>query len=399
MRKENIIIISPSFYPDKIGIANYNYLTAKFFSNNKHRVHVVTAMPYYPEWKIKKPYDKAPFYLKETIGKGIIVYRTKMYVPTKPTTVKRIFQVLHFLFFSLKHIPSLPIKSKVLVVAPYTINILLGLLLKWFKKCKIWCHVQDFEFDLGIQNFKLGFLSQSLYFLEKTLLKKCDKVSTISQSMKKKLYLKTSIKGYYFPNFVDLDSYKKSFTPHSYYLNSTKPNLLYSGNIGEKQDWAFFIRFCHFNIEKLNFTIVGDGPKLDWIKKQLNKQKNVRFYRLVKSSDLPRLLRSFDAHLLFQKNNILDSVMPSKLLGMMASKKPCFVKGNKESEIKKIIRVSESGIFFDDNNIEKITESIIEYLANKKAIEKKKIVTENFLKENFSQKKVLLDFKKSINNI
>ena len=47
----------------------------------------------------------------------------------------------------------------------------------------------------------------------------------------------------------------------------------------------------------------------------------------------------------------------------------------------------------------KITESIIEYLANKKAIEKKKIVTENFLKENFSQKKVLLDFKKSINNI
>ena len=77
----------------------------------------------------------------------------------------------------------------------------------------------------------------------------------------------------------------------------------------------------------------------------------------------------------------------------------CFVKGNKESEIKKIIRLSECGIFFDDNNIEKITESIIEYLANKKAIEKKKIVTENFLKENFSQKKVLLDFKKSINNI
>ena len=94
MRKENIIIISPSFYPDKIGIANYNYLTAKFFSNNKYRVHVVTAMPYYPEWKIKKPYDKAPFYLKETIGKGIIVYRTRMYVPTKPTTVKRILQVL-----------------------------------------------------------------------------------------------------------------------------------------------------------------------------------------------------------------------------------------------------------------------------------------------------------------
>ena len=99
MRKENVIIISPSFYPDKIGIANYNYLTAKFFSNNKFRVHVVTAMPYYPEWKIKKPYDKAPFYLKETIGKDIIVYRTKMYVPTKPSTVKRKFQVLHFLFF------------------------------------------------------------------------------------------------------------------------------------------------------------------------------------------------------------------------------------------------------------------------------------------------------------
>ena len=213
------------------------------------------------------------------------------------------------------------------------------------------------------------------------------------------MYLKTSIKGYYFPNFIDLGSYKSSFTPHSYYLDSTRPNLLYSGNIGEKQDWAFFIRFCHFNIEKFNFTIVGDGPKLKWIKKQLNKQKNVRFYRLVKSSELPRLLRSFDAHLLFHKNNILDSVMPSKLLGMMASKKPCFVKGNKESEIKKIIEVSESGIFFDDNNIEKTTKSIIKYLTNKKAIEKKKTVTENFLKENFSHEKILKDFKIAINNI
>ena len=112
-----------------------------------------------------------------------------------------------------------------------------------------------------------------MFINKKTLLKKCDKVSTISQSMKKKLYLKTSIKGYYCPNFIDLGSYKNSFTPHSYYLDSTKPNLLYSGNIGEKQDWAFFIRFCRFNIEKFNFTIVGDGPKLKWIKKQLSKKK------------------------------------------------------------------------------------------------------------------------------
>lgn len=392
MKNKEIIIISPSFYPDKIGISYYNFLKARYLSKKKYTVHVLTAMPYYPEWEIKKPYLKSPLFVREKLEENIFLYRIKMYVPNKPNAAKRIFQTLHFFLLSLRYIFSLPKNAKIFSVVPFTSTILTGLVLKYFRGGKLWCHIQDFEFDVAIETYNLRFIKKSLNIIDNYLLKKCDKISTISHSMVKKLKEKTGLEAYYFPNFIDINEFETDYPKHKFFSKTSKPNILYSGNIGEKQDWELFSKFCIYNKDKLNFTIVGNGTRLKWLKNKLDVYQNVCFYELVDSSNLPRLLKSFDAHILFQKKNVMDIVMPSKLLAMMASQKPCIVYGNKNSELMQVINTSAAGIYFHSDNIEEISDTTIDFLLNKNNKKENKNKTKTFLKEKFSLDKVMKKF-------
>lgn len=50
--------------------------------------------------------------------------------------------------------------------------------------------------------------------------------------------------NYYFPNWVSSENINPNkFTQHPY-IDKNKFTLLYSGNIGEKQDWAFLKELC-----------------------------------------------------------------------------------------------------------------------------------------------------------
>ncbi|MDC1195117.1 glycosyltransferase WbuB, partial [Flavobacteriaceae bacterium] len=73
---------------------------------------------------------------------------------------------------------------------------------------------------------------------------------------------------------------------------------------------------------------------------------NVTYYPPVPYNQLPDLLCSTDIHLLFQKPDLLDTVMPSKVLGMMASAKPSIIIGHKDSEINSTFKATDAGLFF-----------------------------------------------------
>ncbi len=70
------------------------------------------------------------------------------------------------------------------------------------------------------------------------------------------------------------------------------------------------------------------------------------YYPPVPYNELSDLLCSTDIHLLFQKPNLLDTVMPSKVLGMMASAKPSIIIGHKDSEINSTFKTTDAGSFF-----------------------------------------------------
>jgi colanic acid biosynthesis glycosyl transferase WcaI len=397
----NITIISNNYSPEDSGIGLYSSGMAEFLSKT-HTVKVISAMPYYPQWEIYSEYKDKPTLYRETIN-NVEVLRFKQYTPKKPTFLKRIFQMCHFFLGSIVNVFKIKKNDVVIVVMPFTISIVLGILLKFFKGGKLLVHIQDFEFDASFEtglSKKKGLLAKFIFHVERLLLNRADSVSTISFGMLKKLETKTSSSISYFPNWIDYSKINPETAKPNKLFDPNKFNILYSGNIGAKQDWDFFIDFVNacLEINQVHVYLIGEGAKREEVVEKIKNFSNCTYIPPVRYEELNDLLCNADLHILFQKSTVVDTVMPSKILGMMASAKPSIVTGHEESEVKHNFEISNGGFYFyDENKLEQITEKV-NYLIESPidSVE----IGENarkFIIDRFSIEKTLRNFEISLN--
>lgn len=397
--KNNVTIIGINYYPEDSAIGLYTTQKAEYLVSKGFNVTVITGFPYYPQWEIRSDYKSQKYLIKEKIS-GVSVLRSKQYVPKDPTFSKRIIHLISFTFGNFINLFRLSKPDIVISIIPFTTSALLGWFLKLRYKSKLWIHIQDFEFDAALQtgvgNKKTRVFSM-LFKMEKWLFSKADIVSTISKSMLSKLGQKTETEKYYLPNWIDEKSINPETALKHKYLKSNKFKILYSGNIGDKQDWKLFIKFCEvLEILKYEIIIVGDGSKKEWLVNEIKNLKNVLYYPPVPYSELSDLLCSADLHILFQKTNVLDTVMPSKVLGMMASAKPSLVIGNEFSEVKTIFEESQGGLYFSKFSTQVIKEvdEIFEHKEKASQIGKN---ARAFIIDKFSKDKILSNMLNQIN--
>ena len=209
-----------------------------------------------------------------------------------------------------------------------------------------------------------------------------------------KLRQKTNSNTYYLTNWIDISLFEKPFETRHPLLSSNKFKILYSGNIGAKQDWDFFCKFINQlkDTSNIEVIVVGEGAEKEKIVSKLKSFSFVKHHNLVPFNELPHLLSSADLHVLFQKSEVIDTVMPSKLLGMMASGKPSIVTGNFKSEVATIFKESKAGYYFDGNSVNQIIEHVNLLLSNEKLRKQFGDNAKNYVKVKFSQKEVLDNF-------
>lgn len=388
---KHITFISLNYYPEDTAIGQYSSQWVEYLEDHGFEVSVITAFPYYPQWEIKQEYINKPRFLIEEKGQTKI-YRYKQYVPKEPIFVKRILHLIDFTIGSFFNLYKIKKSDLVISVVPFTSSVFLGYIQKKRLKAPLWVHVQDFEFDAalqtGLSNKGKGIYS-FLFKLEKWLFSKADISSTISNSMLSRLGTKTKSENFFLPNWIDEKKINPETAIQHKYLISNKLKILYSGNIGDKQDWDAFIQFCKdLDDSKYEVIIVGDGAKKAWLKEQVKKLNIASYYPPVDYEELSSLLCSADLHVLFQKADVIDTVMPSKILGMMASGKPSLVLGSERSEVKTIFENSNAGLFY--NNYSKRLINKLDKLMND-PLECKKMGEDarNFVISNFSKEYVL----------
>jgi colanic acid biosynthesis glycosyl transferase WcaI len=388
LKGKKITFIGLNYAPEDTAIGLYSTQMVEALSNAGAHVNVITAFPYYPQWSIAAHYRNKNSFLVEK-EKNITVYRYKQYVPSDPTFAKRVIHIISFTLGSLLNVRKIEDTDLVISVIPFTASAWIGSRLSQTSKTLHWIHIQDFEFDAalesGLSSGGKQKIFKQLFKLEARILNKAHRVSTISHNMIKKLSTKTDTPSYYLPNWIDenmIDPAKSQ--PHPY-LNSDKFKLLYSGNVGDKQDWEFFIAFAKaLSPQHYDIIIVGAGAKYQALKKQVQLE-NIQFYDPVPLEDLSDLLCSADAHFLFQKTEVIDTVMPSKLLGMMASAKPSLILGNAASEVKTVINESNAGVYLDNADVVKATSAVENWRKNPQTAHEigqtaRKFVTEKFAK-------------------
>ena len=183
---------------------------AEWLTENGVDVSVVTAPPYYPAWRIDPSYS-AVRYHQERI-EGVSVFRCPIWVPRQVTGLKRIVHLASFALSSLPVILWLSIRLRpklILVIEPPLFAAPAAWMAARLSGAAAWLHVQDFEvdaaFDLGILRAR-GF-RRLVLTLESWLMRRFDRVSTISQHMIKRLASKgvKVERTRFFPNWVKLD--------------------------------------------------------------------------------------------------------------------------------------------------------------------------------------------------
>lgn len=326
-----VVLYGINYSPELTGIGKYTGEMARWLGCHGCQVKVVTAPPYYPDWKVQPGYSGCRWSTREE--EGVSVTRCPLYVPKTPSALKRL---IHLFTFALSSLLPLLAQARrrpdlVVLVAPTLFCAPGAWLLAKLSGARSVIHIQDYEVDafFGLGMAKSGFLRRAAFACERFLLRAFDRVSTISSGMLRRAEEKgvSAARLLFFPNWSETGRFQ-SVDPQPGFLQKLgvpegRSVVLYSGNIGEKQGLEQLIeaadRMQSTNPE-LFFLIVGEGAgKQRLVAMALEKGlTNLGFAPLQPYDDLPTLLASAQVHLVIQRRGAADAVLPSKLTNILA---------------------------------------------------------------------------------
>ena len=343
-KQARLLVIALNFSPELTGIGKYVGEMTTWLGTAGVAVRVITAPPYYPAWCVQKPYS-SHCYQRELLA-GSVVYRCPLYVPRAPTGLKRL---AHLASFALTSLPVMLWQGlwwrphTVIVIEPPLACAPGALLAGALSGARTWLHVQDFEvdaaFELGL--LRSGGLRRCALAIERWLLQRFDRVTSISERMVAKLRLKgvATERAGYFPNWVDTNLIRPLYAEGSMRaelgIDAQVPIVLYSGNMGDKQGLDLIVdvarRFSGRHAAL--FLLCGDGAARARLEAAARDLGNVRFIALQPLTRLNELLNLADVHLLPQRADAEDLVMPSKLTAIMASGRPVLATARAGSDV------------------------------------------------------------------
>lgn len=327
-----IALISLNYAPEITGIGLYSGELAQSLATKGHDVHVICSYPFYPEWQRHPTFAERGWSVRSE--QGVTVYRCPCYIPANATGARRIFHYISFMLASLK--PALSIWRKarpdlVFSVAPALLAAITAIILAKASRAKSWLHIQDFEVEAGFATGQIsaaGIPARLALWLERRIFRRFDRISSISPEMRCKV-LERSIPAARVTelrNWAGIDR----ITPqtHSSYRDEwgikSEHVALYSGSIARKQGIETIIDAARIMAQRtdLTFVVCGNGPTRGELEKLAAGLHNILFCDLQPMDRLNELLNLATVHLLPQKRDAADLVLPSKLANMLASGRP-----------------------------------------------------------------------------
>lgn len=359
-----IIVSSLYFHPDHSGIALYASDFAFYAAERGHEVHVITGFPFYPQWK-KRPADRRKLF-KTEVHEKVKIHRGYTYVPSKPTTIKRLFQEFCVLIFSTFNYLRV---GKADCIFVFTTPVTFGWLGALFKKIygsKLFINVQDFQVEaaqsLGMVKGKL--LIDILGKVEQSSYRSANWVSSISDSMCELLSnkVKSKDKIVFWPNWVDLSEYQVGDLEGRFRkalgIEESKVIVAYAGNIGLKQGLSILVDAAEELKEytQIQFLIIGEGADLVNLKTYADRKElaNLQFLPFLNPEQYKEFLADVDVVFISQQKTENDIYFPSKLLGLMAAGKAIQLSADKDSELFKVLKKNNLALISEYGDIETI---------------------------------------------
>lgn len=330
-----ILIIGINYAPERTGIGRYTGDMGAWLSGRGADVQVVTGFPYYPDWKKRAGYRT--WWFQREVLDGVKLIRCPFYVPSHPTSFKRMIQDLTFLLTSVVALTRLRFRGyefqHIWVASPSFLSGWAGLLAgRLFPKAKRHLHLFDLPVDaaraLGmIRNRNvLRILSR----FESSMMKGYHRLSTLSKGMQE-LIIQKGVERQrvdLLPIWVDTHRFHPAHANlqllRRFGIADDRRVMLYSGAVGEKQGLESLLHMAGMAqssaMTELLFVIAGEGPYVQTLKIQAQRLglSNVMFIPLLSDEDFPEMLNCAWLHLVIQRDTSGEHFMPSKLYTVLS---------------------------------------------------------------------------------
>lgn len=393
----NILIISQLYYPEEFLINEIAEKLAALGNN----VTVVTGLPHYPHTKIPKEYRW--FKKRKEIINGVEVIRN-FEIPRGKGALRLAINYLSFVISG--YLKCAFMKKKYDVVFCYQLSpVTMGIpAIKAAKKQK--AKLVMYTLDIFPESIKShisnekNFIYKMIAKLSKRIYNKCDKLLVTSPSFIDYMVKVNNVaesKLHYIPQhysneLFDLDLTKSK---NGYF------DFMFAGNIGYAQDIDTIVYAAKLiNVPNVKFHIVGDGSRLEYIKKLVydnSLEDKFIFYGKVNRKEMYKYYKKADCLLLTLRSNTrVGDTIPGKLQAYMSAGKMIIAAINGDAQ--KIINEANCGLFCKASDYEKLAENILEYINNVDKYKDYGLNGKKYFEKNFTIDKYINNLLKYLNN-
>ena len=322
-------------------------------------VTVRCAYPYYPEWTDKTGRNGLAIARYEE--EGVHVERFGIYIPRNPNSLaERLVYEASFFASLARRLPRRGEFDLVMAFCPLVGAVAYGALVRRLAGCPLWLNVQDLSADAAAAGgIARGAAAVRLMSgTQNTLFNQADVWSTIAPVMADRLaqLRRREQPIHLLPNWLHatLADALAALPSKAGRLPARPVRLLYSGNVGSKQDLLRLCRALQASEAPFTFRIQAGGSRAaevrDWV--AATADARFTFHELTDEAGLARALHETDFFVVTEKSGSGGSFIPSKLIPGMASGTPILAVCDAGSPLGREMERSQPGPRFDWSDAE-----------------------------------------------
>jgi colanic acid biosynthesis glycosyl transferase WcaI len=350
-----ILILGINYFPEPTSVSPFTTGLAEHLAAQDHSVQVVTAFPYYPEWRIWREYRGRV--TQEEVRHGVRIRRVRHFVPRRPSSL--IQRLLHDFSFSLTAFLAGLNSAECDIIycssPPPALAVSAYLLSKW-KRVPYVIKLTDLASDAALATGILneGRAVKVARALEDFVYWNAEAVFCLCEAFIDKLTKRgiPPAKLRMIPDWGDTENIRPVISDGSFHArHGIRPGqflALHTGNMGKKQDLLNIVRAAELtnHDQELVWMIVGQGEERPLIETEIAKRKltNLRLLPLQPAEIMCQMYAAADVLILNQKAAVKDAVIPSKLLTYMSAGRPVLASVSDESETARQVRKAQCGI-------------------------------------------------------
>ena len=365
-----VVVIGINYPPEVAGIAPHTAALCRHLAARGDDVHMVTAKPHYPAWRIS-PGHRPTGFLRQTLG-GVRVIRVPCYIPAHPgALIPRLLYDGSFALIAGLTALLLPRADVYLYVGAQPAVAAATALVALIRRRPWVAKVADLAVNAGaaVGIIRHPVLIRFLRAAEYTTYRRADAVVVLTQGFAKEL-TRHGLRGrrlHVVPDSEDLDSIRPTRTRaeirQRHDLDPDQPLITHIGGIGRKQGLQVAARAASQDQTDACWLLVGDGPERPAIERSAPAGR-MRVLPFLPRPDLADVLAASDLALLTQRRRVIESVIPSKLMTYMAAGLPVVASVHSHSEAARLIRRARCGLVVQPEAPALLRDALAELLAD-----------------------------------